>query len=383
MATTATTMAAIATTMATTTANTVPTKPRPPTIYAEYWSFKLEKAGAASSLTGSAYAEISEDCERVVKEISVKLYGKMHTTIQLNTIKVYAGKATFLIDTGAEINLIREDILEARVEIDESRKTRLHGITSEAVITLGKVELDIEKRKTKFDVVGDQFNLEADGILGLTFLEDHGVKINFEDRKITFGNNTFDFCKDTIEIPERSIQMVHIRVVNAGEEGYGKQRKKKITEELKSETLNITEEEEFLEDEFKKELTRMEKGVITRQCGERITLRDVRNASTEQMRTYNRQKKFEEILNNETNIQGDFRIEIDGKIRLATGRKKVEKLVKKELEKIMFLRHLQDHQLDEIVGYLGIGDLVQIANPRRKTTTEALGYKKLRKMLLT
>ncbi|XP_044594805.1 ankyrin-1-like [Cotesia glomerata] len=160
-------------------------------------------------------------------------------------------------------------------------------------------------------------------------------------------------------------------------------KKKKITEEFKSETLNITEEEEFLEDEFKKELTRMEKEVITRQCGERITLRDVWNASTEQMRTYNRQKKFEEILNNDTNIQGDFRIEIEGKIRLATGRKKVEKLVKKELEKIMFLRHLQDHQLDKIVGYLGIGDLVQIANPRRKTTTEALGYKKLREMLLT
>ncbi|KAH0546571.1 hypothetical protein KQX54_011634 [Cotesia glomerata] len=144
----------------------------------------------------------------------------MHTTIQLNTNKVYGGKATFLIDTGAEINLIRENVREARVEIDESRKTRLHRITSEAVITLGKVEFDIEGRKTIFDVVGDQFNLEEDGILGLTFLEDHGVKINFEDRKITFGINTFDFCKDTIEIPERSIQMVHIRVVNAGEEGY-------------------------------------------------------------------------------------------------------------------------------------------------------------------
>lgn len=99
-----------------------------------------------------------------MEEKSIKRYDRTHTNVILNASKTYRGKAKFLKDTGAEINSIRDDTLEAGVRIDESERTRLQGITEEVVITLGKIELEIEGRKTTFDVVGKEFNLEEDGI---------------------------------------------------------------------------------------------------------------------------------------------------------------------------------------------------------------------------
>lgn len=80
--------------------------------------------------------------------------------------------------------------------------------------------MEIEGRTTTFDVVGDEFNLMEDGILGLPFLGEQGVKIDFKNKNLTLGNKSFKFQEEIIRIPKRCVHLVHVKVINAEREGY-------------------------------------------------------------------------------------------------------------------------------------------------------------------
>ncbi|KAH0535067.1 hypothetical protein KQX54_012866 [Cotesia glomerata] len=163
---------------ATTATRTVSTESRLTRNSVQHRPFKLEKAGAAISPAETADTKILENSERKVREKNIKLYGKIHTKIKFHAEKVNGGRATFLIDTGAEINLVKDSTLGANVKINRSKRTRLQGITSEAVISLGQVQLEIEGRTTTFDV------------------------------------------EEIIIIPKRCVHLVHVKVINAEKERY-------------------------------------------------------------------------------------------------------------------------------------------------------------------
>ncbi|KAH0533467.1 hypothetical protein KQX54_000157, partial [Cotesia glomerata] len=214
---TATTSESVAATTAT---RTVSTESRPTKNSVQHRPFKLEKAGAAISPAETADTKISENSEREVREKNIKLYGKVHTKIKFHAEKVNGGRATFLIDTGAEINLIKDSTLGANVKINRSKRMRLQRITSKAVISLGQVQLEIEGRTTTFDIVGDEFNLTEDGIQGLPFLGDQGVKIDLKNKTLTLGGKNFKFRKRSSEYPKRCVHLAHVKVINAEKEGY-------------------------------------------------------------------------------------------------------------------------------------------------------------------
>ncbi|PNF14896.1 hypothetical protein B7P43_G05140 [Cryptotermes secundus] len=103
----------------------------------------------------------------------------------------------FLIDTGAEISLVRSSSLKPEVEISCSEGINVKGISNTIMRTKGTTELRLfagpyETTHT-FHVMNDNFQWQYDGILGRDFWIDKGANINYCDRRITMDNVAVEF----------------------------------------------------------------------------------------------------------------------------------------------------------------------------------------------
>ncbi|XP_044578890.1 putative ankyrin repeat protein RF_0381 [Cotesia glomerata] len=142
---------------------------------------------------------------------------------------------------------------------------------------------------------------------------------------------------------------------------------KEIAEELKSEIACVEEKYEEYETIVLNEMEIMKSVSTTRQS---ITLFDVWRASEEQMSIYCRCVEFGSVLEEKLRHTDYFKEELREKVKRALRRKKMTDTIKEELEKVKFLRHLQGHELDRVMSYLEIEDLVKIMDPKNISTTE-------------
>ena len=80
--------------------------------------------------------------------------------ISIKSKNIIPNSAPFYIDTGAEISLVKEKIVEGDVVINTNISIEIHGITSGEHSTLGVVTLDINGLPCQFHVVKNDINLE-------------------------------------------------------------------------------------------------------------------------------------------------------------------------------------------------------------------------------
>lgn len=82
-------------------------------------------------------------------------------------------KVQFLLDTGAEVSLIKFGVIRNKELIQNNKSIRLKGITDQAVNTLGNIELKIKICEgimhQIFVIVQDDFPIRQDGIIGRDF----------------------------------------------------------------------------------------------------------------------------------------------------------------------------------------------------------------------
>lgn len=107
----------------------------------------------------------------------------------------------FLIDTGAEICLIKGSSLKPGVDIVPSEGINVKGISNTILKTKGTVKLKLsigphETRHT-FHVMEGNLQWQYDGILGRDFWEDKRANISYCDRRVTMGNVVIDFDPKT------------------------------------------------------------------------------------------------------------------------------------------------------------------------------------------
>lgn len=110
--------------------------------------------------------------------------------LKLNIMK--QNHELFLIDTGADICLIKRGCIRDDVNCYPNSKCLITGITSEDVSTLALCYADIILPNSKiisqsFQIVDDLFPIPVQGIIGRNFLKNNQCKI--------------DYCKDVLEIP--------------------------------------------------------------------------------------------------------------------------------------------------------------------------------------
>ena len=122
------------------------------------------------------------------------------------TIKVplsKTGKLKFLIDTGAEISIIKGVSLRPGINHKPTQGINVKGISNSLIRTEGTVMLKLltptHETTHSFHIKGDSFDCQYDGILGQDFWIDKEATINYCDRKITMGEVTINFDSETNE----------------------------------------------------------------------------------------------------------------------------------------------------------------------------------------
>lgn len=99
----------------------------------------------------------------------------------------------FLLDSGAEMNLVKLSILKDEVKVNEKKRRKIIGISEPTVNTIDTVDTIIKIQdamfNVQFDIVRDDFPIPLDaGILG---------------KKILRGNVVVDWCRGVLIIPEQ------------------------------------------------------------------------------------------------------------------------------------------------------------------------------------
>lgn len=102
---------------------------------------------------------------------------------------------SFLVDTQADISIIKESSLNDDIFIDETEKIRIRGITKDAMDSIGITYADIFfddiLLEHKLHIVPNSFNIPCDGIIGKDFIKNYKCKIDYDANTITFtvGNH--------------------------------------------------------------------------------------------------------------------------------------------------------------------------------------------------
>ena len=86
----------------------------------------------------------------------------------------------FLLDTGANTNLLIKSAIPENEIINKNEIVRLRGITNEPVYSLGSIVTKIHGHETKIHLVEDNFPITEDGILGNGFFKKNKAKLCFE-----------------------------------------------------------------------------------------------------------------------------------------------------------------------------------------------------------
>lgn len=92
----------------------------------------------------------------------------------------------FLIDTGADISIIKFGSIYCKANINTDRITRLNGIGQGLVSTIGTITTDLILDLTvenviishRFHVTNDDFPIPCDGIIGLDFIKTYNCVLD-------------------------------------------------------------------------------------------------------------------------------------------------------------------------------------------------------------
>lgn len=117
-----------------------------------------------------------------------------------------------LVDTGADINLIKLNVLKDEVLVSDSKIHKMSGITNQLVSTLGCTTLLVsngeQEIETEFHVVPSDLPIVGDGILGDPFLRGNKIFID------VFGCLLTSAVADTSTIPARSEVIIPVKIIN-------------------------------------------------------------------------------------------------------------------------------------------------------------------------
>ncbi|KAI4476252.1 hypothetical protein M0804_013739 [Polistes exclamans] len=132
------------------------------------------------------------------------------------------GNVTPMIDTGAEVNLLKKKCIKPSAKIDGTDLLLLTRVTLKKQSTLGTLIIRIFEEDVLFHVVDENFPIHFDGILGMDFLGSRSAIIdntlgclNFKNMSVRFSRSE-SFC-----LPSRSYKISYCYVKNLEiSEGY-------------------------------------------------------------------------------------------------------------------------------------------------------------------
>jgi len=99
-------------------------------------------------------------------------------------------KLYFLVDSGADISLVKSQKLLGTTDFEPKDRVRVKGVDGSKLETHGSIEFRIQvgglEIPYSFQLVSHQIDLRGDGILGRDFLEAMQAHICYKERLLTF-----------------------------------------------------------------------------------------------------------------------------------------------------------------------------------------------------
>lgn len=130
----------------------------------------------------------------------------------------------FIIDTGADISLLKKNFIKDDILCDPEKKFTIQGITNENIKTLASVKSKILLPRQisldhEFQIVEKNFPISCAGILGKDFLLNYKCILNFEVLTLELKYNNlqfiFDLCpenKFNFTFPSRSEKIIKLPI---------------------------------------------------------------------------------------------------------------------------------------------------------------------------
>ena len=127
---------------------------------------------------------------------------KNHIRSNLDTVQLRAdlgkeNKPTFLLDTGADLSVIKRPSLQPAIKYSPKGGINVKGISDVIMKTEGTIALklftDTHETTQTFHVVGNEFEIQYDDILGWNFFEDKQNIINYCDQQVIMGDVVLEF----------------------------------------------------------------------------------------------------------------------------------------------------------------------------------------------
>jgi orotate phosphoribosyltransferase-like protein len=138
---------------------------------------------------------------------------KEHYQSKLDTVTIRVdfsktGKLKFLIDTGVEISVVTCNSLRPGFSCESTKGINIKGIYNSLLRTEDsrRLKLFTPKHETTrvFQVMGNDFGCQYDGILGQDFWKNNKSTINYCDRTITMGEVIMSFDNEINEAKNKS-----------------------------------------------------------------------------------------------------------------------------------------------------------------------------------
>ncbi|PNF23780.1 hypothetical protein B7P43_G16801 [Cryptotermes secundus] len=98
-----------------------------------------------------------------------------------------------LVDTGAQISVIKRGLIPDDVPIHTDKQYEIAGITVGSINTLGSVNLTLHDRTYKFQVAPEEIQLTEDGLIGRDILKDS--VINNREGYVDINGHRYNFCR--------------------------------------------------------------------------------------------------------------------------------------------------------------------------------------------
>jgi hypothetical protein len=96
----------------------------------------------------------------------------------------------FLLDTGAEVSVVKSQKLIGSTRFDPQRKIKLKSVDGSVVETNGLIEAKVEEGSLRIPIslqlVNKQLDIEGDGILGKDFLLKTRAQICYKQKRVNF-----------------------------------------------------------------------------------------------------------------------------------------------------------------------------------------------------
>ncbi|KOC59112.1 hypothetical protein WH47_10938 [Habropoda laboriosa] len=120
-----------------------------------------------------------------------------------------------MIDSGSGPNLIKIRSVNPSTKINQNEVLLLRGITTQQVLTIGQVEVNVLGQFATFHVVDNGFPISQEGIIGSDFLVQRKACINFGNKRLEYGTQVIPFeSEERLIIPARSRTQAYVIVTN-------------------------------------------------------------------------------------------------------------------------------------------------------------------------